>query len=242
MFGNGWQFVWGPSHVSLFIKPSAKKEPPLMPSMPLTPEPPTALAHLVTPAQAAPPPPPPEPPPGSPLVLQPPPPKPVSKAREAAARAYREAMGGEGREATLAVPAEPYDLPPPLLEHELASLQAAVSEVTLEGEIGRLTLVHAYSSQPRQELTFRDAAHLRTLVQIFPGARVVAITKPDVSAEGASPSAVEELHDAAEPPEDPFDLGEALDFPGADGATAVPPSAVEPDPFDLDEPEEDPFS
>ncbi len=176
----------------------------------------------------APPPAPPAPPPafvpGAPLVLAPSdpvPPKTRGKAKDVAARAFREAMGGEGREATLAVPAEPYDLPPPLLEHELASLQAAVSEVTLEGEIGRLTLVHAYTSQPRQELTFRDAAHLRSLVQIFPGARVVAVRTPP------------HPHDAAEPPDDPLALEDPLEFsPEPSSAEGAAPSAVfEEDPF-----------
>lgn len=143
---------------------------------------------------------------------------------------------GTDRDAVLDVPATPYDLPPPLLEHELASLQAAVSEVTLEGEIGRLTLVHAYTDGDRPELTFRDAAHLRTLVQIFPGARVVAIRKPPKES------------DAAEPPVDPLDLeSDTFDVSSAEGAapSAVrsPQSAVEPDPFEgVDDFEEDPFA
>jgi hypothetical protein len=135
-------------------------------------------------------------------VLSSPEPKPRPRAKDVAARALATLDEKHGRAAELLVPKEPYDLPPPILEAELASLQAAVGEVTLEGEIGRLTLVHAYSDAPRQELTFRDAAHLRTLVQIFPGARVVAITKPAVD------------HDAAEPPLDPLDL-EADGFPPA---------------------------
>jgi hypothetical protein len=193
---------------------------------------PTAAAAL------APPPAPPAPPPsfadGAPPVLAPsapPEPKTRGKAKDVAARAFRATLLEEGGRADVHAPVEPYDLPPAMTEAEIVSLHAAAEEVTLEGELGRLTLVRAYTDQKRQELTYRDAACLRTLVQIFPGARVVAIRKPtspeperDVSAEGAAPSAVPiELSDAAEPPEDPLDLGEALDFPGP---------GAEPDPFE----------
>jgi hypothetical protein len=144
----------------------------------VVPEPPSALAALVTPAQAAPPPPAPYVP-GAPLQLAPyeaPPPRKPSKAKAVAMAAHRAALG-DALADTL-VPAEPYDLPPSVTDAEVASLSAIVEEVHLHAELGDLVMVRHYSDAPRQEISFRDAATLRNIVEVFPGARVVKITKP----------------------------------------------------------------
>jgi hypothetical protein len=154
--------------------------------------PPPVLVALATPAQANPPPPPP-PAPDAPLQLTPPAPKPLSKAKEKAQRAYLAALEGGG-EAPLAVPAEPYELPPAMTEAEIASLEALAEEIRLtSAELGDIVMVRRYGPDPaRAEITFRDLAALRTIVQTLPGARVVGIKRPQVpppaiDTGGASP-------------------------------------------------------
>ena len=135
----------------------------------------------------APPPAPPAPPPafvpGAPLVLAPSdpvPPKTRGKAKDVAAGAFRATLLEEGGGADVRAPVEPYDLPPAMTEAEIASLHEAAEEVTLEGEIGTLTLVRAYTGQERKELTYRDAAALRTIVQIFPARASSPSARPHV--------------------------------------------------------------
>jgi len=162
--------------VDLFELPATVAKTPSVDGSSATPPLPTATALLVTPAQAAPRP---EAPyvPGTPLTLTPSAPKP-SKAKERAAAAYRATLekGGEA----VFVDVAPHTLPERIPEASVEALESAVEEITLAtADLGALTLVKAYSEEgERNELTFKDAATLRDIVSVFPGARVVKISRP----------------------------------------------------------------
>jgi hypothetical protein len=71
---------------------------------------------------------------------------------------------------------------------QIGRLEALCQEVHLVApEIGDLFLVPEHTGQARLELTFREAAALRQMVDQFPGARVVALrraSEPPPAAEG----------------------------------------------------------
>jgi len=117
-------------------------------------------------------------------------PKPVSQAKEKAQRAYLAALESGG-EAPLAVPAEPYELPPAMTEAEIVSLEALAEEIHLtSAELGDIVMVRRYGPDPtRAEITFRDLAALRTIVQVLPGARVIGLKRPPLRPGDEHPQA-----------------------------------------------------
>jgi hypothetical protein len=67
---------------------------------------------------------------------------------------------------------------------QIGRLEALCQEVHLVSpDLGDLYLVREHTGQQRLELTFREAAALRQMVDQFPGARVVALTRPAAPAE-----------------------------------------------------------
>lgn len=69
----------------------------------------------------------------------------------------------------------------------IASLEELGAEVTLAGEaFGDVTFVKSYTGKDRKEITYKDAATLRLLVDAFPGAHVAAFVSTKSSLQHAS--------------------------------------------------------
>lgn len=144
----------------------------------LTDSPPPPVLSLLAPPppKDAPAPRPPPEDPSAPLRLVPAPAKPRK-----AADIAREALAlGFGRSTTVTIAdPPPFDPAKAIDPADIAALEAAHPEVTLYSEElgGSVTLVTAPTSHDRLEITFRDAATLRLLVDTFPGARVIALAR-----------------------------------------------------------------
>ncbi len=145
------------------------------PAASVPPPPAVSLLSLPPPKDASAPRPPPEDP-SQPLRLVPAPPKPRK-----AADIAREALAlGLGRSTTVTIAEPPpFEAAKAIDPADVAALEAAHPEVTLYSEElgGSVTLVSAPTNQDRLEMTFRDAATLRLLVDAFPGARVIALAR-----------------------------------------------------------------
>jgi hypothetical protein len=62
----------------------------------------------------------------------------------------------------------------------IEALEKAVEEIQLVSpDLGNIWLVRKLTGKNRTELTFSTAATLRLIVDVFPGAQVVAIKQPD---------------------------------------------------------------
>lgn len=105
---------------------------------------------------------PPEPPPGAPQA-----PGAAARAREA----YEAA-----RAAAVQIEVEPFRAPPRIDPDKLDALAKATGEVVLDSALGTIALVPKPTGRlDRTELTFEEAATLRTLVDAFPGSRIIGI-------------------------------------------------------------------
>lgn len=103
------------------------------------------------------------------------------KAREAARRAFVAAFP---QAAGVVVEAAPFEPAKDIPAENLEALERAGSEFTLDVDpnVSRdpIVLVPRRTGKPRRfELTFREAATLRLIVDAFPGARLVKLTKAD---------------------------------------------------------------
>lgn len=113
------------------------------------------------------------------LSLVPSEPKPSAAQR---AREMFQAQLGPKATATVEKPVAPFEPAKAIAEAQVRELEAACEEVTLDvPDIGRVHLVRERTPDcpaDRVELTFREAATLRLMVDSFPGARVVGIKQP----------------------------------------------------------------
>lgn len=107
-------------------------------------------------------------------------------AAERAREAYERA-----RAAAVQIEVEPFHAPPRIDPDKLDALKAVASEVVLESKLGTIALVPKTTGRlDRTELTFEDAATLRTLVDAFPGSRIISLT----SAAQAEASRANDVH------------------------------------------------
>lgn len=107
----------------------------------------------------------------------------------ARARAAWEALTAGDSPATLD-DSSPYAPPLAAIDpNDLARLEALADEIHIHSEtVGPLVLVREHSKTPRPEveLTYREAAFLRLIVDAFPGARVTKVTPPKTGGEAAA--------------------------------------------------------
>jgi hypothetical protein len=130
------------------------------------------------------------PPPAAPAPVPPPAPMPPSAAAARARAAHDAAVERET--------SDPFhDAAPPFAAAKeidplrIAELEALTPEIHLVSpDLGDIYLVKVHSSATRTELTFREAATLRQLVDQFPGARVVQL-RPGAQSEPTPPAAAE---------------------------------------------------
>lgn len=113
-----------------------------------------------------------------PLTLVPPPPKPETAAQRAR-RAFEATLAPTGPVVQLTPP--PFEPAKSIPEAELVALEELAEEITLTTpELGEVFLVREHTAADRLELTFREAATLRLIVDSFPGARIVGFRKGEL--------------------------------------------------------------
>lgn len=114
---------------------------------------------------------------------------------------------------------------------EIERLEAMADEVHLHSEtLGDIVLVkeHRGTNPGKVEMTFREAAFLRLVIDAFPGARVVQLVPPDQVAHVAPMIPVPDYR----PPQiEPLPLDETLTAIQRPRAPAAAPADV--DPFDM---------
>lgn len=99
----------------------------------------------------------------------------ASKARDAAVAAFKTALGST--DVTVAEPS-PFSPAKEIDPESIKALEIACDEIVLESSsFGTIHLVAKATGLDRHELTFREAATLRLLVDAFPGAQVVRFTR-----------------------------------------------------------------